>query len=71
MKKILSIALLLCSAVLLADKQPFRSGILLAAELSSVNQQIKDFDAEDYHGLPQQNRIYASVTLKLFSRVAV
>ena len=66
MKKILSLALLLCSAVLLADKQPFRSGILLAAELSSVNQQIKDFDAEDYPGLPQQNRIYAAVTLKLF-----
>ena len=55
MKKILSLALLVCSTILFADKQPFRSGILLAAELSSVNQQIKDFDAEDYPGLPQQN----------------
>lgn len=66
MKKTLFLLLLLCSAVLLADKQPFRSGVLLAAELSSANQQIKDFDAEDYPALPQQNRIYAAVTLTLF-----
>lgn len=67
MKKILFfLSLLLTSSVLRADKIPFRSGILLAAELSSAAQKINDFDTEDYPGLPQTDRIYAAVTLNLF-----
>lgn len=65
-KTLLFLVLLLGTTALFADKQPFRSGILLAAELSSAPQQIRDFDAEDYPGLPVQNRLYAAVTLKLF-----
>jgi len=67
MKKIIFLALVLCPVLRLgADSLPFRSGIILAAELSSAEQKISDFDEADYPDLPRQNRIYAAVTLTLF-----
>ena len=65
-RKFFALVLLLAATVLYADSQPFRSGVLLGAELSASPQKIIDFDADDYPDIPQQNRIYAAVTLKLF-----
>ena len=67
MKKFVLLALVLCPVLrLCAGSLPFRSGIILAAELSSAEQKITDFDEADYPDLPRQNRIYAAVTLTLF-----
>ena len=66
-KKYLFLLFALCApAVFHAGTQPFRSGVILAAELSSKKQSIRDFSEQEYPDLPE-NRVYASVTLKLFS----
>ena len=52
-------------AAVMAENVPFRSGIILAAELSSAPQKILDFEEADYPNLPVGNRLYAAVTLKL------
>ena len=65
-RKIFALVLLLAAATLYADCRPFRSGVVLCAELSAVPQKIADFDAEDYPEIPQQNQIYAAVTINLF-----
>lgn len=67
MKKFLFLLLALCPLLpLCAEVVVFRSGVILAAELTSVKQPVDDFDEADFPELPRQNRIYASVTLFLF-----
>jgi len=67
MKKTLFLFLALCPLLpLCAEAVIFRSGIILAAELTSAKQSIEDFDEADFPELPRQNRVYASVTLFLF-----
>jgi len=67
MKKLLFLFLALCPLLpLCAEVVIFRSGVILAAELTSVKQPIEDFDEADFPELPRQNRIYAAVTLFLF-----
>ena len=67
MKKMLLLFLALSPLLpLCAEVVVFRSGVILAAELTSVNQPIDDFDEAAYPELPRQNRVYAAVTLHLF-----
>lgn len=65
-RKFFALVLLLAAATLYADCRPFRSGVVLCAELSAVPQKIADFDAEDYPDIPVQDRVYAAVTISLF-----
>ena len=67
MKRFIFLAFVLCPVLRLgADSLPFRSGIVLAAELSSAEQKITDFDEADYPDMPRQDRVFAAVTLTLF-----
>ena len=68
MKKLLLCFLVLLSSFLVcAGSRPFRSGIILAAELSKAPQQIRNFDESAYPELPRQNIIYAQVVLTVFN----
>ena len=67
MKKMLFLFLALGPLLpLCAEVVVFRSGVILAAELTSVKQSVDDFDEADYPELPRENRVYAAVTLHLF-----
>ena len=61
---ILLLLLSVCSAGFAASK-PFRSGIVLAAELTEKTQKITGLNPVEFPQFPQQ-KLYASVTLKLF-----
>ena len=66
-KWILEIVVLLAGFVLSADTLPFRSGIIFAAETSTKKQNIVNFNEQNYPDLPVGSRIYAAVTLTVFS----
>ena len=67
MKKFLLLFLALSPILpLCAGAIAFRSGVILAAELTSAKQSIDDFDEADCTELPRENRVYAAVTLHLF-----
>ena len=66
-KWIFEIVVLLAGCVLSAETLPFRSGIILAAETSAKKQNIVNFNEQNYPDLPVGSRIYAAVTLTVFS----
>ena len=64
-KTLIFLLLLSFCAVSHAAKKPFRSGVVLAAELTKKTQRITGLNPLEFPQFPQQ-KLYAAITLKLF-----